>query len=85
MSRLRPPTVSVHEGSLAGKIRSVTTNVSGLDLKLLRLSRRLRQRDVAVHYGADRSRVALVESQAAPSDRSVSRYLAAVDAAARDR
>ncbi len=62
-----------------------TSRITGADWKLMRQAHGLRQVDVARHYGrrgVDRVRISIIESQAAPSDRSSRRYAAALAAAA---
>ena len=59
--------------------------LTGDDLRLLRVSRRLTATAVARHYGASPSRVTNVESTTRPTRKAVQRYLAALSAAEADR
>lgn len=56
----------------------MTRNVSGLDLLMRRRTAALRQEDIALCMGVNRSRVAHLESQYRPSREAVRRYMAAV-------
>jgi len=56
----------------------MTRNVTGLDLLMRRRTAGLRQEDIAVRTGVNRSRIAHLESQYRPSREAVRRYLAAL-------
>jgi hypothetical protein len=55
-------------------------NLTGADLRLLRLSRRIRLSALARTYGVSRTRLAVIEGQIEPppTSRATARYLAAL-------
>jgi transcriptional regulator with XRE-family HTH domain len=55
-------------------------NLTGADLRLLRLSRRIRLSTLARRYGVSRTRLAVIEGQIEPppTSRAAGRYLAAL-------
>ncbi len=59
--------------------------ISGDDLRLLRVARRVPGSALARHYGVSNQRISNIEGMAAPTAASVARYLAALEAAERDR
>ncbi len=63
----------------------MTRNVTGLDLLMRRRTAGLRQEDIALSMGVNRSRIAHLEAQYRPSREAVRRYLVALDAAAVER
>lgn len=62
-----------------------TATVSGDDLRLLRLAKRVRSTSVARVLGVSQQRVAQIEAAAHPTAVSVQRYLVALARAAVDR
>ena len=64
---------------------SATEQISGLDLKLLRMAREVRQMELARHYGTSRQRITRLEAERRPTLAAVQRYMAALDAAASGR
>jgi len=61
------------------------TGVTGLDLKLRRVAREVRQTELAQHYGTSRQRITRLEAERRPTLAAVARYLTALDAAAAER
>lgn len=57
------------------------TRTTGLDLKLLRVSRELSVREIAQAAGCQRTYINRIEREAHPSDRACTKYLAALQAA----
>jgi transcriptional regulator with XRE-family HTH domain len=59
---------------------TATDNLTGADLRLLRLSRRIRLSTLARAYGVSRTRLAVIEGQIEPppTSRATVRYLAAL-------
>ena len=58
--------------------------MTGHDLRVERTKARMSAEDVARHMGVSRARVSKIESQEAPSEDAVRRYLVAVAARLRD-
>ena len=58
--------------------------MTGHDLRVERTKARMSAEDVARHMGVSRPRVSKIESQEAPSEDAVRRYLVAVAARLRD-
>lgn len=59
--------------------------IQGMDLRLSRVSRGIRQREVAVAYGVSPERIRAIENTQRPTARAVARYLEALAAAVRER
>lgn len=62
-----------------------TTGLTGDDLRLLRVARRIRATDVARAFGCSKQRIGTIEAASAPTATTTRRYLAALEAAERDR
>jgi transcriptional regulator with XRE-family HTH domain len=64
-----------------------TGPITGLDLRLMRVSRAggIRQREVAEAYGVTPERVRNIENTPRPTPRAIARYLAALAAAEAER
>lgn len=56
-----------------------TSATSGLDLKLARVARRIKQKPLGDAMGVSASRVAAIEREAIVTSETVARYLAALD------
>lgn len=63
----------------------IQVRLSGDDLRLLRVTKRVRASDVARRYGSSRQRIGAIEATTTPTSATVCRYLAALEAAERDR
>ena len=64
-----------------------TPPITGLDLRLMRVSRAggIRQREVAAAYGVSPERIRNIENTPRPTARACSRYLRALEAAEAER
>lgn len=60
-----------------------TKRTTGLDLKLLRVSRDLSVREIAQAAGCQRTYINRIEREARPSERACAKYLAALAEASR--